>query len=352
MIKTLIYSHSQDANAGGGLAYTFSVAKGLLGLGHHVTIRLHGGFPVAGLAERYKIKGLRIDTDVKFDSISIVAQLKLAMAERKHFDRVIYHTNTPPKLNLIRKSFLLCDFPALKRLNLKDRIKLKTWSSIIVNSEFTAAHTEAFWGRKSGVLNPPINRSGDMSHSKNGHFLSIGRFIRAGRSKRQDVIIEAYKQASKKQVLPPLHLAGFVQDRKYVKALENAAKGHEIYFHKNIDRKTIEGLLTDCSTYIHACGLDVDENNNPEMTEHYGITVLEAMAHGCVPLVVPKGGPKAIVDDGVNGMYWSSAGELATILNQLEEKKVEYDQMRNAAYKKSKQYGIEAFKAKLKKIIK
>lgn len=41
----------------------------------------------------------------------------------------------------------------------------------------------------------------------------------------------------------------------------------------------------------------------PSITETFGNVVLESMASGLVPVVAAKGGPKGIVDDGVNGYH-------------------------------------------------
>ncbi|AOI45111.1 hypothetical protein WI23_04425 [Burkholderia oklahomensis C6786] len=44
--------------------------------------------------------------------------------------------------------------------------------------------------------------------------------------------------------------------------------------------------------------------------EHFGMTTCEAMAAACVPVVMPQGGQREIVDDGINGYYFRNADEL------------------------------------------
>jgi glycosyltransferase involved in cell wall biosynthesis len=53
----------------------------------------------------------------------------------------------------------------------------------------------------------------------------------------------------------------------------------------------------------------VNEEKNPENTEHFGITTLEAMATGAIPFVVAKGGQKEIVSD--ERLFWETEDELA-----------------------------------------
>jgi glycosyltransferase involved in cell wall biosynthesis len=44
--------------------------------------------------------------------------------------------------------------------------------------------------------------------------------------------------------------------------------------------------------------------------EHFGMTTVEAMAAGCVPLVMNKGGQKEIINVN-SGILWNSIGELS-----------------------------------------
>jgi glycosyltransferase involved in cell wall biosynthesis len=46
--------------------------------------------------------------------------------------------------------------------------------------------------------------------------------------------------------------------------------------------------------------------------EHFGITVVEAMSAGCVPIVHDSGGPKEIVQDV--GFLWYSVGSIFPLL--------------------------------------
>jgi glycosyltransferase involved in cell wall biosynthesis len=54
----------------------------------------------------------------------------------------------------------------------------------------------------------------------------------------------------------------------------------------------------------------VDEARYPERTEHFGMSTVEAMSAGCVPVVVNKGGQKEIVSHGKSGYLWNTLDEL------------------------------------------
>jgi glycosyltransferase involved in cell wall biosynthesis len=54
----------------------------------------------------------------------------------------------------------------------------------------------------------------------------------------------------------------------------------------------------------------VEEELHPDRIESFGIVTVEAMATGCVPLVVNKGGQPEIVRNGVEGILWDTLQEL------------------------------------------
>jgi glycosyltransferase involved in cell wall biosynthesis len=55
----------------------------------------------------------------------------------------------------------------------------------------------------------------------------------------------------------------------------------------------------------------------PERAEHFGIATLEAMAFGCVPIVIRAGGQSEIVEDGRSGFLCSDTDELKKITGHV-----------------------------------
>ena len=78
----------------------------------------------------------------------------------------------------------------------------------------------------------------------------------------------------------------------------------------DVSREELLDLYSRASLFWHAAGYGQDERRHPERLEHFGITTVEAMAHGAVPLVYPAGGPAEVVEDGVSGRWWRTPGEL------------------------------------------
>jgi len=62
--------------------------------------------------------------------------------------------------------------------------------------------------------------------------------------------------------------------------------------------------------YWHAGGFEVDEQKNPELVEHVGISPLEAMASKCLTFCHDSGGPRRYITQGQNGYLYTSMSDL------------------------------------------
>jgi len=89
----------------------------------------------------------------------------------------------------------------------------------------------------------------------------------------------------------------------------------------------------------------------PVWEEGFDITVVEAMAAGCVCICAAKGGIPEIIEDGVNGYLIKSgtAEELADILQEVIPQYVEgkfVDAQKNAV-RRSRDFSIETYSENL-----
>jgi len=79
--------------------------------------------------------------------------------------------------------------------------------------------------------------------------------------------------------------------------------------------------------------------------EHFGISTAEAMAAGCVPVVINKGGQPEIVEHGVNGFVWETLDELRNYTTRLINDDALRAKMSEAARKRAQVFRSESFVA-------
>lgn len=186
---------------------------------------------------------------------------------------------------------------------------------VIANSAFVAGHLERRWGRTPIVLHPssPMPTPTGVGAPRDRAILTLGRITRPEPhvpNKRHDVLIDAFAASSLGERGWTLHVAGScgAADAAYAEELALRAAGTPVRFHPNADRSELDDLLGSVSVYWHAQGFGEDEAVHPEAVEHFGISVVEAMAAGVLPVVYAAGGPVEIVGD--LGDSWHDVEEL------------------------------------------
>lgn len=316
MRTALLYDPYVDT-LGGGERYTLTIAQVLLDRGWRVVLAWSNPNIISLAHERFglSLNGLKIDAHLH----SLFSQ-KHSLLERwsdlHNFDLVFFVSDGSVPI-LFGKNVLLhyqIPFTATNRLPIVDMFKLTSVSSIVVNSQFTKAVIDnTFHTSRSVVLYPPVDtKIFDVHRRKEKLILNVGRFASPSHPKRQDVLISAFRELSKDPSASDwqLVLAGGVSDQDKLFELKKSAEGLNIKFIENPTFIELVKLYESSAIYWHAAGFEVDESVNPEAVEHFGITTVEAMAAGCVPVVIGKGGQKEIVDID-SGYLCQSVEEIA-----------------------------------------
>lgn len=234
---------------------------------------------------------------------------------------------------------------------------LASYKIIISISDFTKKWIQKYWNKTSEMLYPPVSIENFYSTEKKQKWIvSTGRFFVGGHNKKQLEMVEAFKKIHKKFPDWELHLIGSVNEgqvhRKYFEKVIAQSKNFPITIHDNIPFSKLREILSKSSIYWHASGLDINESKHPVMMEHFGITVVEAMASGCVPVVIDKGGPSEILTNAKLPLLWKNMDELVEMTTNLINNTKKIEQYREVAIESSKQYSIENFENTLKQIIK
>jgi len=185
--------------------------------------------------------------------------------------------------------------------------------------------------------------------------LAVGRFEDTMQAKKQDVLIEAFKKMNDAGLRGwKLRLAGgsFVAEgkNKLILELKRKSRGYPVEFLVNVPFAKLKKSYEEASLFWHAAGYRVDDSREPWKTEHFGMTTVEAMAAGCVPLVMDKGGLREIVRRGV-GERWGTVGELTRKSLSLIKNPKKMQLYSRQAQKSSRRFSKEKFCQRLKEII-
>ncbi len=241
---------------------------------------------------------------------------------------------------------------------------LDSYDRILANSAFTQRWITEYWGRDSDLLYPPVGLRtpadlSDPGAGKEPIILSVGRFFAAdrGHSKKQIEMVRAFRALLARrdvQALPgidtwQLHLVGGCSpdDRPYLDEVRAEAEGLPVTFHVDAPGSVLDDLYRRASIYWHAAGMGEDVRANPVRMEHFGITTVEAMSAGAVPVAYGEAGPLEAFTHGVEGFHFHTEDELVGATVKLWKHPALVRTMRAAAIAKAETFGMEAFSGRV-----
>jgi len=245
-------------------------------------------------------------------------------------------------------------FKNVLRLNLINRVKLKRIEKIICNSRFTKSFIDGQLKTQSIVIYPPVDITPIQPGKKENLILSVGRFSQLLQSKRQDVLVEAFKRMIGDGLKGwKLVLAGGseVGGKEYVEKLKNLSQGYPIIIKENISFNQLLDLYAKAKIFWLASGFDINEKQTPEKVEHFGMTTVEAMAAGAVPVVIAKGGQREIVERNKNGLLWQTPEELVQLTEELIKNRKVMKKLSENAILRSKDFSKEKFVEKISNLL-
>jgi len=229
---------------------------------------------------------------------------------------------------------------------------LASYDVLLVNSQFVRRWVERVYAREAVVLYPPCGAPLTERPAKDKVILSVGRFFAGeGPNKKQLEMIKGFKRlydSTPEAARWTYHLVGGVADDRahlqYLDACRAEAAGYPIVIHPNAPATIAEELYARASLFWHATGFDEEEDLHPDRIESFGIVTVEAMATGCVPLVVNKGGQPEIVRNGVEGVLWDTLEELLAATAALMADGTLRAALSAASIKRSKKFSTRRFK--------
>lgn len=343
-MKIGIYDPYLD-DIGGGEKYMMTIAE-FLSRSHNVDVFWDEVSVIDKLSERFGLNLSKVNISPNIFKYPFLKRQRVS----KQYDIIIFLSDGSIPVLSSKKIFLHIQQPILnKKLTLKDKLKLKRIKGVFVNSDFTKNFVDDVFGVRSKVLYPPVNIYG-IGKSKENIILHVGRFrviqVNADDYKKQNIMIKVFKnlvdgglKGWKFQIavsLPDEFDSKFIEMRK-------SAKDYPIDFLINSSNEELWKKGSKSKIYWHASGYGEDLNKHPELAEHFGISTVEAMGVGAVPVVINAGGQREIVENGKSGFLWNNLDEFESKTMDLIKNEKLIKKMSENAYKRSLNFDKENF---------
>lgn len=224
-------------------------------------------------------------------------------------------------------------------------------------SDFTRRWTRRRWGIESEVVAPPVDTRFELA-PKEKLILSVGRFALRGEghTKNQPEMLAAYREVEPRLPGWEYQTVGGLRDtpahRAFFDTLSaEASLCRAARVRAELERAELRRLFERASIFWHAAGFGEAEASRPELAEHFGISTVEAMAAGCVPVVINKGGQAEIVRHGVDGFLWDTLEELKEYTLRLATDDRLRARMSDSARERSRLYSKEACVARYDELL-
>lgn len=230
-------------------------------------------------------------------------------------------------------------------------------SKLICNSRFTKHYIDKKFKAESFVLYPPATTNRDTIPEKENIILTVGRFsiLPDGTDfKKLEFLAKAFKKFQKKRLKGwSLAIVTSVQPDLLDKftLFEKRLNSTHIKIYRNCSFDQIVELYSKAKIYWHASGFMENLEKYPERAEHFGISTVEAMSYGAVPIVINAGGQPEIVTDLDNGLLWNTEEELIENTHKVAVDKELYKKLSERAYETSTNFTTERFCEELNHLI-
>jgi glycosyltransferase involved in cell wall biosynthesis len=203
----------------------------------------------------------------------------------------------------------------------------KKWSNgydyYLCNSAYTAGWLKKMWNidnSKVKIVYPPVNIIPPHQEKKENIIIAVSRI---SPEKKIEYLFEGWKQIYLKYSDYKFVIVGSYNENDkisleyYEKLMDISEHCSNVQIMCNIDYETLKKLYQKSKFFWHAMGFGIDENEHAVKLEHFGMTTVEAMSAGCIPIVINAGGQKEIVEQGLSGYKWNDLNELVYYTEKL-----------------------------------
>jgi glycosyltransferase involved in cell wall biosynthesis len=217
-------------------------------------------------------------------------------------------------------------------------------SIILANSKFTQLVIKKYLHKDSLLLHPPVEVQNHLSENskRKNYVITISKFTPKRCLHKIPLIAQQTRNAK-------FIMAG-IADQYSTKTIQNIHKlikncnvEDRVTIMPNVPRSTLLNLLKTAKAYLHTMPF-----------EHFGTSIIEAMASGCVPIVHRSGGPWIDILDqkqAVSGFSYITIKEAAEIVDSVMCDEKLRRKVSSNARKRAMHYNTITFEKRLRVLI-
>lgn len=357
-MKIGIYDPYLD-DLGGGEKYMMTIAE-VLSKKHDVSVFWDDKKDLDGLLQRFSLDldKVKLVKNIFSPRVGLLERLQVTSA----YDVIIVLSDGSIPFLFSKKIFLHLQQPLehIAVTSWKNKLKLSRVTGIFYNSQFTKSFNDKMLSNvRSTIIYPPVQLHTKETKKEN-MILHVGRFRVKNVGgvedfKKQNVMVRAFKE----MVDRDMHhgwkfvIAASIKegDQEKFSILRKEAEGYPIEFLINKSNDELWDSYNKAKIYWHASGYGENLEVHPEYAEHFGISTVEAMGAGAVPVVINSGGQKEIVTEGEDGLLWNSLDELMIKTEQVIKDEKLLKSLSEKAQKRAEDFSKEKFQEVILRLV-
>jgi len=207
------------------------------------------------------------------------------------------------------------------------RRKIDKIDLFLCNSNYTKKAIKERWGKDAIVVYPPVDIERIKPAPKENLVVTVGRFVK---EKNYEMVIEVAKLLPKTRFM----IIGRKQDASYFERIKRL-KPDNVTLLTDLSQEELFSKIAKAKVYLHTM-----------IGEHFGISIVEAMATGCIPIVHNSGGQKEAI--GKIGYVYNDVKECRERILQAISSNANIYKIADFA----KKFSAENFRRKIKDILK
>jgi alpha-1,2-mannosyltransferase len=217
---------------------------------------------------------------------------------------------------------------------------------LVVNSRFTQSVVTKCLNRTSSVVYPPVDverfKQSEKDKNRENLVVTVSR-LRSGKNLELVPRIAAHVPTARFVIIGLADRASGRAIEDLRKEIERLGVGDRVQLFVNQRFQQLRGVLVSSKVFLHT-----------QPTEAFGISIVEAMAAGCVPIVPRWGGPWFDILDlreGEYGFSYGSAEEAAKRIRLVLENEGLRRKVAAGAVKRAMGFDTSVFKRKISGIV-